>query len=81
MEKAVSLHSNKNLFSQYEIDVFLFVRALHVCESKGGLYVNVKLHFFYIYSALRRWYKSTGGISSSERKALGESMVDDDDSR
>ena len=23
----------------------LFVRAFHVCESKGGLYVNVKLHF------------------------------------
>ena len=27
--------------------VFLFVdRVSHVCESKGALYVNVKLHFF-----------------------------------
>ena len=26
--------------------VFLFVYIVsHVCESKGGLYVNVKLHF------------------------------------
>ena len=28
-------------------DAFLFVYAFHVliCESKGGLYVNIKLHF------------------------------------
>ena len=26
--------------------VFLFVYVFHVCESKGGLYVNVKLHFY-----------------------------------
>ncbi len=25
-------------------DVFLFVGAFHVFESRGGLYVNVKLH-------------------------------------
>ena len=28
--------------------VFLFVYIVsHVCKSKGGLYVNVKLHFFF----------------------------------
>ena len=32
------------------IDVFLFVGAFHVCESKGGLYVNVKLHFLFLRS-------------------------------
>ena len=32
--------------------VFLFVYTVsHVCEPKGGLYVNVKLHFFTLYSA------------------------------
>ncbi len=30
--------------------VFLFVYIVsHACESKGGLYVNVKLHFFTIH--------------------------------
>ena len=28
-------------------DVFLFVCAFHIWEFKGGLYVNVKLHFFF----------------------------------
>ncbi len=26
---------------------FLFVYAFHVCDSKGGLYINIKLHFFF----------------------------------
>ncbi len=30
----------------------LFVCAFHVCESKGGLYVNVKLHFYSVKSIL-----------------------------
>ena len=29
----------------FHSDIFLFVHAFHVCESKGGLYVNVKLYF------------------------------------
>ena len=45
-------------YSLFHSDVFLFVCAFHVCESKGGLYVNVNLHFFPLSGCLKNSARS-----------------------
>ncbi len=47
-------------------DVFLFVNAFHLCESKGGLYVNVKLHFLTDHDLRGSYYGLYGSLCDAE---------------
>ncbi len=47
-----------NIFILNFMAMSLFVCAFHVCESKGGLYVNVKLHFFLLIAILECHYRT-----------------------